>query len=74
MWTSDVTYLATDEGWLYLEVILDLFKREVVGWSRKPHMRQDLVVDALRMVWFRPHPAPGLIRHSDRTAPSYQSP
>ena len=57
-WTSDVTYIATDEGWLYLAVILDLFNREVVGWSMKPHMRQDLVVDALRMAWFRRHPAP----------------
>ena len=40
-WTSDVTYIATDEGWLYLAVILDLFNREVVGWSMKRHMRQD---------------------------------
>lgn len=47
-------------------MILDLFNREVVGWSMKPHMRQDLVVDALRMAWFRRHPAPGLIMHSDR--------
>jgi transposase InsO family protein len=58
--------LATDEGWLYLTVILDLFSRQVVGWSMKPHMRQDLVVDALRMAWFRRRPAPGLIMHSDR--------
>jgi len=65
-WTSDITYIETDEGWLYLAVILDLFNREVVGWSMKPHMRQDLVVDALRMAWFRRHPAPGLIMHSDR--------
>ena len=65
-WTSDVTYIATDEGWLYLAVVLDLFNREVVDWSMKPHMRQDLVVDALRMAWFRRHPAPGLIMHSDR--------
>ena len=65
-WTSDITYIETDEGWLYLAVILDLFNREVVGWSMKPHMRQDLVVDALRMAWFRRHPEPGLIMHSDR--------
>ncbi|MFM7568755.1 MAG: IS3 family transposase [Betaproteobacteria bacterium] len=65
-WTSDITYIETDEGWLYLAVILDLFNREVVGWSMKPHMRQDLVVDALRMGWFRRHPEPGLIMHSDR--------
>ncbi|MCW5641732.1 MAG: IS3 family transposase [Rhodoferax sp.] len=66
VWTSDITYIATDEGWLYLAVILDLFNRQVVGWSMKPHMRQSLVVDALRMAWFRRHPAPGLIMHSDR--------
>jgi len=65
-WTSDITYIATDEGWLYLAVIIDLFNRQVVGWSMKPHMRQDLVVDALRMAWFRRRPAPGLIMHSDR--------
>ena len=65
-WTSDITYVATDEGWLYLAVIIDLFNRQVVGWSMKPHMRQDLVVDALRMAWFRRRPAPGLIMHSDR--------
>ena len=66
VWTSNVTYIATDEGWLYLTVILDLFSREVVGWSMRPHMRQELVVDALRMAWFRRRPAPGLIMHSDR--------
>ena len=65
-WTSDITYVATDEGWLYLAVIVDLFNRQVVGWSMKPHMRQELVVDALRMAWFRRRPAPGLIMHSDR--------
>lgn len=65
VWTSDITYIATDEGWLYLTVILDLFSREVVGWSMRPHMRQELVVDALRMAWFRRRPAPGLIMHSD---------
>ena len=66
VWTSAITYIATDEGWLYLTVILDLFSREVVGWSMRPHMRQELVVDALRMAWFRRRPAPGLIMHSDR--------
>ena len=66
VWTSDITYIATDEGWLYLAVILDLFNREVVGWSMRPHMRQELVVDALHMAWFRRGPAPGLIMHSDR--------
>jgi transposase InsO family protein len=66
VWTSDITYLATDEGWLYLAVVIDLFSRRVVGWSMKPHMRRNLVIDALRMAWFRRQPASGLIFHSDR--------
>ena len=66
VWTSDITYLWTDEGWLYLAVVLDLFNREVVGWSLKPRMTADIVTDALTMAWFRKRPAPGLIHHSDR--------
>lgn len=66
LWCSDITYIATDEGWLYLAVVIDLFSRQVVGWSMKPHMRTDLTLDALRMAWFRRHPAAGLIFHSDR--------
>jgi len=66
VWTSDITYLATSEGWLYLAVVIDLFSRRVMGWSLKPHMRRDLVIDALRMAWFRRQPASGLIFHSDR--------
>ncbi|MFX1670702.1 IS3 family transposase [Paraburkholderia sp. A2WS-5] len=66
VWTTDITYLWTDEGWLYLTVILDLFSRQVVGWSLKPHMRTELVSDALRMAWFRRRPETGLIVHSDR--------
>lgn len=65
-WTSDITYLWTDEGWLYLAIVLDLFNREVVGWSLKPRMTADIVTDALTMAWFRRRPAPGLIHHSDR--------
>lgn len=60
VWTTDITYLATDEGWLYLTVMLDLFSRQVVGWSIQPRMTQQLVVDALRMAWFRRRPAEGL--------------
>lgn len=66
VWTSDITYLWTDEGWLYLAIVLDLFNREVVGWSLKPRMTADIVTDALTMAWFRRRPAPGLIHHSDR--------
>ena len=66
VWTADLTYIWTDEGWLYLAVVLDLFNREVVGWSLKPKMTADIVIDALPMAWFRRKPAPGLIHHSDR--------
>jgi len=65
-WTSDITYLWTDEGWLYLAIVLDLFNREVVGWSLQPRMTADIVIDALTMAWFRRKPAVGLMHHSDR--------
>lgn len=66
VWTSDITYIQTDAGWLYLAVVLDLYSRQVVGWSMQPHMQASLVTDALRMAWFRRRPEPGLIFHSDR--------
>jgi putative transposase len=65
-WGADLTYIWTDEGWLYLAVVIDLFNREVVGWSIKPRMTADIVIDALTMAWFRRKPQPGLIHHSDR--------
>ncbi len=58
--------MATDEGWLYLVAVIDLFSRQVVGWSLKPHMRREMVIDALRMAWFRRRSEAGLIFHSDR--------
>lgn len=66
VWTSDITYLWTNEGWLYPAIVLDLFNREVVGWSLKPRMTADIVTDALTMAWFRRKPAPGLMHHFDR--------
>lgn len=66
VWTSDLTYIDTAEGWLYLAVVLDLFNREVIGWSIKSRMTADLVTDALRMAWFKRKPASGVIFHSDR--------
>ncbi len=69
--TSDITYIWTDEGWLYLAVTLDLFNREVVGWSVRPRMTTQLVTDALTMAWFR-RPAPGALHHSDRGSPIRQ--
>jgi putative transposase len=66
VWTADITSLWSDEGWLYLAIVLDLFNREIVGWSLKPRLTADLVTDALTMAWFRRQPVPGLIHHSDR--------
>jgi putative transposase len=66
VWTGDITYIPTGEGWLYLAVVLDLFNREVIGWSIKSRMTADLVTDALSMAWFRRKPAPGVMFHSDR--------
>jgi putative transposase len=66
VWTADITYLWTDEGWLYLAIVLDLFNREVIGWSLKPRMTTELAADALTMAWFRRRPAPGVLHHSDR--------
>ena len=66
VWTADLTYVWTGEGWLYLAVVLDLFNREIVGFSIKPRMTADIVVEALTMAWFRRKPAPGLLHHSDR--------
>ena len=65
-WSADLTYVWTDEGWLYLAVVLDLFNREVVGWAIKQRMSADIVTDALSMAWFRRRPEPGLMHHSDR--------
>ncbi len=49
VWVTDITYIRTYEGWLYLAVVLDLFSRQVVGWSMKPQMTSDLAIDALLM-------------------------
>jgi len=68
VWVGDITYIATDEGWLFLAVVIDLFSRQVVGWSLRENMTRDIVMNALRMAWFRRHPGKksGLIFHSDR--------
>jgi transposase InsO family protein len=68
IWSGDITYIATDEGWVYLAVVIDLFSRQVVGWSMKPHMQTSLVKDALAMASFRRRPDRGLIFHGDRGA------
>jgi len=66
VWTSDITYVWTDDGWLYLAVQIDLFSRQVVGFSISERMTRTLVVDALRMAWFRRRAPAGLIFQSDR--------
>ena len=67
-WVGDITYIATEEGWLFLAVVIDRFGRRVVGWSMQPDMRRNLVIDALEMVWFQRCPDQNnkLIFHSDR--------
>jgi putative transposase len=67
-WTGDITYIQTEEGWLFLAVVIDLFSRRVVGWSLQPDMRCDLVIDALEMAWFQrsPNSKTKMIFHSDR--------
>ena len=66
VYVQDITYIWTQEGWLYLAVVIDLFHREVVGWSMSSRMKADLVCDALTMAIWRRQPKPGLIVHSDR--------
>ena len=69
VWGSGITYWWTDEGWLYLPIVLDLFNRKVVGWSLKPRMATniadiaDIVMDALTMAWFSRKPVGGVLHH-----------
>ena len=65
-WVSDITYIPTDEGWLYLAVVLDLYSRRVVGWSMSARMTATLVCDALRRAIFNRQRPRGVIVHSDR--------
>jgi putative transposase len=66
VWTGDIAYIPTDEGWLYLAVVIDLFSRQVVRFAMHERVTRELVIDALRMAWFRRRSASGLIFHSDR--------
>lgn len=65
-WSSDITYIRTRTGWLYLAVVMDLFSRKIVGWAMSRTMSADLVCDALKMAIGARQPLPGLIMHSDR--------
>jgi putative transposase len=65
-WVSDITYIPTDDGWLYLSVVIDLFAKRVVGWSMADNLKAKLVTDALNMAVMSRKPVSGLIHHSDR--------
>jgi len=65
-WCADITYIPTQEGWLYLAVILDLFSRRIVGWAMNARMTQQLVIDALQMALRQRQPVGPLVHHSDR--------
>jgi putative transposase len=65
-WAADITYIPTDEGWLYLAGVMDLCSRKIVGWSMADHMRTDLVRAALQMAIIHRSPGKGLLHHSDR--------
>jgi transposase InsO family protein len=76
VWASDITYVRTWEGWLYLAVVIDLFSRRVVGWSIQSNLHTDIVLSALTMAVGQRLPEPGLLQHSDRgsqyTSDDYQ--
>jgi putative transposase len=65
-WVGDITYVRTDEGWLYLACVMDLGSRKIVGWSMSDRMKAELACSALRMALWQRKPAPGLIVHTDR--------
>jgi len=65
-WVSDITYIPTREGWLYLATVQDLFSRKIVGWSMSHRIDRHLVIDALGMAVNNRRPPPGLLHHSDR--------
>lgn len=66
VYAGDITYLWTQEGWLYLAVVIDLYSRKVVGWSMSSRMKAQLVCDALTMAVWQRQPEAGLVAHSDR--------
>ncbi len=66
VWVSDITYIPTDEGWLYVAGIMDLYSRRIVGWSMEEHMEATLTLSAWAMATRHRQPPPGLMAHSDR--------
>ena len=65
-WVTDITYIRTWQGWLYLAVVMDVFARKVVGWSMKPTLARDLVLDAILMAVWRRRPKQKVLIHSDQ--------
>jgi putative transposase len=65
-WASDITYISTSQGWLYLAVVMDLYSRRIVGWSMDRRLSRHIVMDALAMAIKHRQPGSGLIHHSDR--------
>jgi len=65
-WVCDITYIPTQEGWLYLSAVLDLYSRKIIGWSMADHLRATLVEEALKMALARRTPAGEVLHHSDR--------
>jgi putative transposase len=66
LWCADIKYVRTWQGWLYLGAVMDCYSRRIVGWSMRPDLEAELVVDALEMAIARRRPAPGLVHHSDQ--------
>lgn len=66
LWCSDITYIRTGEGWLYLAVVIDLFSRKVIGWSMSESMSRALVIDSFMMAWSKRGKPENLVYHSDR--------
>jgi len=66
IWLTDITYVPTAEGWLYLAVVLDLYSRRIVGWAMGDSLHRQLVIEALQMALTARQPPPGLLHHSDR--------
>jgi transposase InsO family protein len=65
-WVADITYIPTNEGWLYLVSVMDLYSRKIVGWAMDKTMTKDIVCSALNMAYHRQNPDKGLLHHSDR--------
>jgi len=66
VWTTDISYVWSQEGWLYLAVVMDLYSRQIVGWAVDNRIKKQLTIDALAMAYWRRKPKPGLLHHSDR--------